>query len=433
MTKLAVAGNPVFHSLSPFVFSKFTQDNTNKIIKYNRISTPAISDALAFAKEMELDGLNVTAPFKTDVLEFIDKIDYQASNLNSSNTIKFTNNSTTGYNTDYFGILMTIWDNNIILNKQKVLILGAGAAGRTAAFAVRNLNSLVYIWDRNIEKSQRISKEVGVKFIDTNNLINDISSFQYIVSTIPYNSEILEQLKFTDEMVIFDTIYHDSYFKENQSKFGYQLVSGERWLINQAILSHEIFLGRKPKNIPLVQELQKQKKIKHNTFVLIGFSGSGKTSIGFEVAKNLNADFIDIDKMVEQETNLTINQIFEQKGEPYFRQKENDVLVSVLNLLKSSKKTTIISAGGGILTNPDNIQFISKMGFIIWIYSPLTTSLNRIQKANNRPLLTDMGSSIELFNSRKDDYFKYSDAVFLNTSSLDEAVNRLTKELKRLL
>ncbi len=432
MTKLAVVGNPVLHSLSPYVFNYFTLGSQDTI-KYNRISTPSISDAFNFAKEMELDGLNITAPFKYDVLELIDKVDYQATNLNSSNTVKFTNNNSTGYNTDYFGILMTIWDNNVILNKQKVLMLGAGAAGRTAAFAVRNLNSVVYIWDRNLSKSQKISKEVGVKFISTDELIKSLDSFQYIVSTIPHNSEILDDLQFSDKHVIFDTIYHKSYFKENQSKFGYKLVSAERWLINQAILSHEIFLGYKPKNIPLVPDLEKHKRIKHNCYVLIGFSGSGKSSIGNKVANNLNADFFDIDQMVEQQAQATISQIFELQGEPSFRQMETESLISVFNKIKSSNKLSIISTGGGILSNPDNIPYLKQLGFVIWMYSPLFTSHQRIKDLNNRPLISDLETANKLFNSRKEDYFKFSDGIFLNTSVQDESVNRLTNEIGRLL
>lgn len=432
MTKLAIVGNPVFHSLSPYVFNSFTLGSQDTI-KYNRISTPTISDAFRFAQEMELDGLNITAPFKYDVLELIDKVDYQAANLNSSNTVKFTNNNSAGYNTDYFGILMTIWNNNVILNKQRVLILGAGAAGRSAAFAVRNLNSVVYLWDRNLSKSKKISKEVGVKYISTDELIKSLDSFQYIVSTIPHNSEILYNLQFSDKHVIFDTIYHQSYFKDNQSKFGYKLVSGETWLINQAILSHEIFLGYKPKNIPTVSDLQKHAGIKHNCFVLIGFSGSGKSSIGSKVAQNLNADFSDIDQLIEDQNKSNISQIFEQHGESSFRQMEHEVLISVFNKIKSSKKTAIISTGGGILSNPDNIPYLKQLGFVIWIYSPLSTSIQRIKDINNRPLLSDLDTAYNLFNSRKEDYFKFSDAIFLNTSVQDEAVKRLTNEIERLL
>lgn len=432
MTKLAVVGNPVFHSLSPYVFSVFNKDKTNSI-KYNRVSTPNISDAIQFAKELKLDGFNVTAPYKYDVLEHIDKIDYQASNLNSSNTVKILDNNTMGFNTDYFGILKTIWDNNVILNKQKVLILGAGSAGRTAAFAVRNLNSVVYVWDRNYAKSKKLSNEVGVRAISTDELISEIGSFQYIVSTIPYSSEIFEVLQFSENHTIFDTIYHKSYFKENQNKYGYKLIPGEKWLINQAILSNEIFIGQKPNNIPLVQDLEKQKSIKSNSFVLIGFSGSGKTNIGSEVARNLDADFYDIDQIIETQSQTTINQIFEQQGESYFRQKENEILISINNKINSNNRPSIISTGGGILSNPINIEFLKQLGFVIWMYVPLEISYKRIESMNNRPLIKNLEEAKRLFDSRKEEYFQHSDGVFINTSNHEEAIQRLTNEIIRLM
>lgn len=432
MIKLAVVGNPVFHSLSPYVFSIFSE-NSPIIIKYNRISAPNIEDAFRFAKEMNLNGLNITSPFKYDVLEKLDKVDYQASNLNSSNTVKFFENSSIGFNTDYFGILMTIWDNNFILNKRKVLILGAGAAGRTAAFAVRNLNSFVYVWDRKELKAQKMSKEVGVKYIKTQDLLNDIDSFNYIISTIPYNSEILRKINFSSKNIIFDTIYHNSFFKENKEKFGYQLISGERWLINQAILSHEIFLGSKPTNLPSVQELEKVKQIKTNCYILIGFSGSGKTTIGKKIAQKLNAEFYDIDNLIEEQEKKTIADIFSQNGEIYFRQKENEILKVVSKNVSLQNRPVIISTGGGILTHQENINILKQLGFIIWMYSPIDALLERIELTKNRPMIKNNISASQLYDSRVEDYFLHSKAVFLNTSNEEEAVSRLFTEINRLL
>lgn len=434
MIKLAVVGNPVFHSLSPYVFSIFSQNCDHKI-KYQIISAPSINDGFNFAKEFGLNGLNVTSPFKTDVLELLNKIDYQAANLNSANTVKIVENISTGFNTDYFGILSTIWDNNFIFNKQKVLILGAGAAGRTAAFAVRNLNSIVFLWDRNYEKSQKVASEVGIQHISTEQVIENIENFRYIISTIPQNSEILQQIKFSEKNIIFDTIYHNSFFQKNQSKFGYQLISGERWLINQAVLSFEIFVGNKPKNLPLVQDLQRIKKEKYKCFFLVGFSGSGKTSIGQQVAKNLDANFYDIDSLIEQKLNKSIQEIFDNEGETYFRKKENETLAEICQEINSNvrTKTSIVSTGGGILSNSENLKYIQQMGFSIWIYSPVESCLNRLKDKKDRPLVKDYQSAIELYNSRKDNYFLHSDAIFLNTVNESNAVSRLTNELARLI
>lgn len=430
MIKLAVVGNPIFHSLSPNVFSAFAQDLD---IKYNRISSPSIKDAFNFVKDLGLSGLNVTSPFKIDVLDIIDKVDYQASNLNSANTVRFVDDLSYGFNTDYFGILMTIWDHNFIFNKQKVLILGAGAAGRTAAFAVRNLNSFVYLWDRNENKANKVSTEVGIQSITTEEITREIDSFKYIISTIPQNAEILTKITFSKNHTIFDTIYHNSYFINNKEKFGYTLITGEKWLINQAILSYEIFLGSKPTFIPLIQDLEKAKTERLSCIVLIGFSGSGKTSIGKSVAENLNAEFYDIDTIIEEKTSLTINELFEQHGEDYFRQLEHEILKNLTNQVHSTSKPIIISAGGGILTKSHNIDLIKKLGFVVWMYSPIDVSFDRIENKQNRPLVKDFNSAKELYNSRKNEYFIHSDGIFLNTNSEVNSVERLTNELQRLI
>ncbi len=171
MLKLAVIGNPIFHSKSPIIHSQMAKE-TSIQLHYNRISCEKPEDAIYFAQDLKIDGLNVTSPFKRSILNYIKKLDYQASNLSSSNTLKFNNDEIEGYNTDYFGVLRTIWDNNLIFNKKKVLIFGTGLAAQTAAFAVRNLNSILYIWDRNEEKAKQVAENLGIRYIKSDEILS---------------------------------------------------------------------------------------------------------------------------------------------------------------------------------------------------------------------------------------------------------------------
>lgn len=430
MIKLAVVGNPVLHSLSPEVFRIFGESNPEPIY-YNRISANTIDDVFLFLEDIELAGLNVTSPFKTEILDKLGKIDYQAANLNSANTVLFQDGMSIGFNSDYFGILKTIWDNKFIFNKQKVLILGAGAAGRTAAYATRNLNSIVFIWDRNPEKANKLAREAGIQAISSEQMTKEIGEFQYIVSTIPQNSEIFNNLVFSEKNIIFDTVYHNSFFKRNREKYGYQLIPGENWLINQATLSYEIFFGNKPEKIPEPSHLENIKNQRPNVFILIGFSGSGKTTLAKEVAQKNDMDYFDIDEMIELKQKKSISEIFSTNGESYFRQLENQTLNSLNNFLQNRTKPTMISTGGGILTNPDNLSIIKKMGFVIWIYTPFQTMFKRIDQ-NNRPLIKNYDQSLDLYNSRKEDYFINSNGIFINNTDFQTSVNRLSNEIKRL-
>jgi shikimate dehydrogenase len=391
-----------------------------------------VNEVFDFAKCINLDGFNVTSPFKNSVIQRIDKLDYQAVNLNSVNTVLFSNNEIKGYNTDYFGVLKTIWDDAVTFNNKKVLILGAGAAARTAVFAVRNLNSKIFIWNRNIDKAKKIAFEFGIEILAEKDLHNLIDEFDFVISTIPPNSKILFELKFNSSQTIFDTVYHNSFFKNNQSKFGYKLVVGEKWLINQASLSFELFSGVKPNISSLFSYLQKNERPRANKYVLIGFSGAGKTSLGREIAEKFNFEFLDFDDLIEQKMKMTISEIFSNYGENYFRNLEQKLLLEINDRLQNDQKPYIISLGGGIIDRPENIPYIKLLGNVIWLYSPIEDSFGRISKLKNRPKLSNFNEAVELFDKRKLQYFLTSDFIFLNSRDYDSAKTRLIYEISRL-
>jgi shikimate dehydrogenase len=431
MLKLAVVGNPVFHSRSPEIF-KYLSSLHNLNLHYSRISCEDVNEVFDFAKCINLDGFNVTSPFKNSVIQRIDKLDYQAVNLNSVNTVLFSNNEIKGYNTDYFGVLKTIWNDAVTFNNKKVLILGAGAAARTAVFAVRNLNSKIFIWNRNIDKAKKIAFEFGIEILAEKDLHNLIDEFDFVISTIPPNSKILFELKFNSSQTIFDTVYHNSFFKNNQSKFGYKLVVGEKWLINQASLSFELFSGVKPNISSLFSYLQKNERPRANKYVLIGFSGAGKTSLGREIAEKFNFEFLDFDDLIEQKMKMTISEIFSNYGENYFRNLEQKLLLEINDRLQNDQKPYIISLGGGIIDRPENIPYIKLLGNVIWLYSSIEDSFGRISKLKNRPKLSNFNEAVELFDKRKLQYFLTSDFIFLNSRDYDSAKTRLIYEISRL-
>ena len=432
MLKLSVVGNPAFHSLSPKVYQIIS--NVNKIpLSYNRISAEKVEDAIEFAKTIKMNGLNITRPFKEVVIEHLDKIDYQATNLNSVNTVRIDGDILNGHNTDYFGILKTIWDNNIILNKKKVLILGVGAAGRTSAFAVRNLNAIIMVWDRNEEKAKYIAQEVGVHHITTKDLISNKFSFDIVVSSIPQNSSILQQIKWDASQTIIDTVYHNSFFVNNKSTFGFKVVVGENWLFNQATLSFEIFTSQKPVELHFKKEILNLEKNFSNSFVLIGFSGSGKSSLGKAVADKMGFQFYDTDVKISEQQGKSINEIFREHGEDYFRELETSILKEIQTRINSQKVNAIVATGGGIVEKPENIEIIKQIGMPIWIYAPIQDAFSRISNSNDRPLISELESAKLLFNSRINKYYTSSEGIFINNRDFKTGVARLESELKGII
>jgi shikimate kinase len=117
---------------------------------------------------------------------------------------------------------------------------------------------------------------------------------------------------------------------------------------------------------------------------LIGFMASGKTTVGFELAKILNYEFIDLDAYIEEKYNKTIKQIFEQRGEDYFRIIENEALREVVSI----EGNLVIAAGGGTSSFYNSIDLMNRTGLTIYLKAEIAELVARlIDSKTDRPLL----------------------------------------------
>jgi shikimate kinase len=129
---------------------------------------------------------------------------------------------------------------------------------------------------------------------------------------------------------------------------------------------------------------------------LVGFMGAGKTTVGRELAARLDAPFFDLDELVEAAEKMSIKEIFAQRGEPYFRKRERDILRSTRNLERA-----VIATGGGTFTFDENIQFIQSEGLSVYLSAPYSLLRARIgDKAAERPLFRDDVATHELYGNR---------------------------------
>tara|TARA_B100000575_G_C23085954_1_gene625860 strand:+ start:83 stop:571 length:489 start_codon:yes stop_codon:yes gene_type:complete len=110
--------------------------------------------------------------------------------------------------------------------------------------------------------------------------------------------------------------------------------------------------------------------------------GVGKSSIGKILAKSLNYNFVDVDKLIEKKEGTTINLIFKNKGEKYFRKIENDI-----SLIELKKANSVISLGGGAFLNNTIRKATKKFSISFWLDVSIDELIKRLKKSNNRPLL----------------------------------------------
>lgn len=141
---------------------------------------------------------------------------------------------------------------------------------------------------------------------------------------------------------------------------------------------------------------------------LIGYRCTGKTTIGKILAEQLHYNFLDMDQSIEQQAGSTISDLVQTHGWDYFRQVEKETLLNTRKI-----KDTVVSTGGGIVTDPENLIFLNKNGFTIWLDADMETILSRLHSdpstMSSRPSLTDknlIDETDELLNLRRPLYAK---------------------------
>lgn len=128
----------------------------------------------------------------------------------------------------------------------------------------------------------------------------------------------------------------------------------------------------------------------HKFVVLIGPPGSGKTVCGQALADKIGWEFLDTDKAIEEKTGLTIAEIFQEYGEPNFRQLESCLLEELV--ASSFKKGCVVSTGGGLPVTPGNFARLKELGLVVLLQAELSTLVQRVIKTTARPLLAAQGS-----------------------------------------
>lgn len=123
---------------------------------------------------------------------------------------------------------------------------------------------------------------------------------------------------------------------------------------------------------------------KNRNIILIGYMGSGKSTVGKKAAKALEYDFLDTDALIEEEEGMSISKLFEEKGEPYFREKETETICRLM----TEPKGKMIATGGGLVMKEGNAELLRKLGTVVYLKAESDTLLERLTGENsNRPLL----------------------------------------------
>ncbi len=243
-TKLyGIIGNPVSHSMSPAIHNAaFIEKGLNNVYVPLKISN--IHAFMKECRKVDFHGFSVTIPHKESVIPFLDDIDYTAGKIGAINTIVNQDGKLTGYNTDCMAAVMglecSLKGTNETLNNKKISIVGAGGAARAIAFGLKEKGCKITIYNRTLERAERLSNDVMCKFEkleeihkhDTDVLINTTSIGMFPdVDQSPVPANLLKK-----GMIVFDAVYNpiETRLLREANERGCHTVNGLSMFINQA-------------------------------------------------------------------------------------------------------------------------------------------------------------------------------------------------------
>ncbi|MFK5883789.1 MAG: shikimate kinase [Candidatus Izemoplasma sp.] len=404
-------GKHLSHSYSKIIHEKISS------IEYNLIELDTLHD---FFASKEFSAINVTIPYKTEVMQYLDQIDPLALEIGNVNTIVNKDSILYGYNTDYIGLEKSLSNNQVSLTNKNILILGNGATSRLIKVLCKHSNA------SNVTVLARNPKENDLSFND----IHDKESINIIFNTTPYGmypnltTEALINLEdYLNVEAVMDLIYNPlkTMLIQDAQRLNIKTINGLEMLVNQAVKANEIFLDTHYNN-DIYVDSYRSLLFETTNFVLIGMPMSGKSHFSRLMKNQYNRHLVDIDRYIEEKEEMSINDIFTNKGEEYFRKIEAKYIWET-----AIQRGLIISTGGGTVLNKTSMKYLKANGLIIFINVPLNMLLKFNPK--NRPLLKDKESVISLYNYRYPIYNTYTD-ILINKRNYDEVATLKKIEVK---
>jgi len=390
-----LVGKLLPHTISPFIYNKLG-DPHYQVWETDDIET--------FIKAKNYSGLNVTIPYKEAVIPYLDELDGVAKTIKSVNTIIRRDGKLIGYNTDYYGLFKTIQYHKISIKNKKVLIIGNGGAAKTARFLMSNLRA---------EKITLLCRNPKTQDEQPLSSIENYSDAQIIINTTPVGmyphneDQLLFSLKpFHQLETVLDLIYNPLKTKlliEAES-LGINAYNGLYMLVMQAKASRELFLDDSNIDHLIAKEIYNfLNKGRHN-LVLIGLPLSGKSTYSKDLSYRFQKSLIDTDHTIEKQEDLSIKDIFTQKGERYFRSLESKIVSD-----SYQKTNVVISTGGGMVMDSDIMLKLKQNGIVIYLDRDYHIIMDKT--INNRPLIQSKADVEKLALMRIPLYKKYADII----------------------
>ena len=391
-------GEHLSHSFSPRIHS-LLGDYSYGIMELSR------DELEAFMKSSRFDFLNVTIPYKKEVIPYLSSLSPEAEKIGAVNTVKRTNNGLLiGYNTDYYGFDYTLKKSGISVDGAKVLVLGSGGASMPvkAVLSDRGAKNIITVSRSGENNYENISKHY-----DADIIINTTPVGMY-----PNNGERLIDLSlFSSCRGVVDIIYNPlkTALLLDAEALGIPNSGGLSMLVAQAKRAAEIFTDKEIAD----EEIEKIINVisfEMSNIILVGMPGCGKSTVASALARLSDKTFIDCDDEFSKKFGISPSEAIQTLGEEKFRQMEHEVTLDVGKLTRC-----VIATGGGVITRRENYAPLHQNGKIFFIERPVEQLA-----VEGRPLSQSIGTNT-LYEKRHPLYLEFSDYTVQNQSVTDTA------------
>jgi shikimate kinase len=165
--------------------------------------------------------------------------------------------------------------------------------------------------------------------------------------------------------------------------------------------------------------------VKADKIYLVGFMAAGKTTVARALARRLDWQAVDVDELIERREHLTVSEIFNKRGEPYFRTLEREVLLD-----QAGPRHLVVATGGGTFADPQNRAAINLDGVSVWLDVPLDRLIGRVPADGRRPLAADRAGFERLYHQRRAAYEQAHVRLDAGRASVDALVEQLVDWLE---
>lgn len=402
----------------------FSKDIHERIADYTYDICPLSKEEFTtFMEKKDFTAINVTIPYKKDVIPYLDEMDESAKAIGAVNTIVNKNGKLIGHNTDFTGFLYMVRKHNVQMEDKKVLVIGNGGASAAIQAVVHHEKARELIVVDIITGNGAISyEECFSNHLDVDIIINTSPIGMYPkIGNAPIDISMFHKCKCVMD-VIYNPILTRLCFEAQELDI--QRVIGLEMLIAQAKQSVEFFLEKEIDDA-IIDEIYQDMLMERCNIVLIGMPSAGKTTIGKMLEERLGKQFVDVDDVIIEKAGMSIPEIFEKSGEEGFRAIETEVAIDL-----AKKNNLIIATGGGTIKHKVNMDYLRQNGITIFIDRDVD---KLISSDPNRPLSKSKEALRLMHEERHPLYVKYAAYIAVNNNTIEETVEEIENAYRHIL